>query len=381
MSAVLLVYGYAPSGHSSAAFAIEKAGRKAGLSFSRLEIAVDEYPILGQCLARGYHALVRGAPGLYGALYRSRWTQKLFQAARGAYLGLGGVRRLREAVRRVGAAVVVCPQATVASVLSEARRRGDLDVPVISVLTDYHVHSCRADPPADIIIAPDETAGVELVRLGVPRARVRVFGIPIDVAFSATRPREEARRLLKLPLFGHVVLLTGGGKGLGDITGMATALFSAVPRAQLLILCGANESLRSSLSARLDARLRVFGPQPPSVVALLMAASDIHLGKPGGLTTAESLAMGLPLVIGGPCSGQEEANARHLLAKAAALRAETPREAASLVAELLHSPDRLARLRARASNAGIPDSAAKIVAEIAACFSFPSKGVRPLSKN
>ncbi len=51
-----------------------------------------------------------------------------------------------------------------------------------------------------------------------------------------------------------------------------------------------------------------------------MSASDILLGKPGGLTTSEALAKGLVFVIVNPIPGQEERNSDHLLEEGVAIR-------------------------------------------------------------
>ncbi|MBI2385351.1 MAG: glycosyltransferase [Elusimicrobia bacterium] len=364
----LLVYGYQPSGHSAAASAIAEAGRKAGLAFSSIEIAGDHHPGAGSAVARGYHALLRAAPGLYGAMYRGEWARTLLRAARSAYLGFGGARRLREGVRRSGAQAVVCPQAAVAAVLSAARARGELDIPVVSVLTDYGAHPFWADPPADLTLAPGPAAVEALAALGAPRARLRDTGIPISLAFSVLPSREEARRALALPLSAPVVLLSGGGKGLGGLDRAAAVLLAESPRARLLVLCGADDRLRASLSARREAgaRLRAFGPQPSALVAAMMAASDLHLGKPGGLSSSESLAAGLPMVLTSPLPGQEEVNARHLRAAGAAIDGGSPERAARLAAALLHDGPVLARLRACAADAGRPGAAARAAGEIAA---------------
>ena len=266
----------------------------------------------------------------------------------------------------VSAQVVVCPQAAVAAVLSEARRRGELDIPVVSVLTDYGVHPFWADPPADLILAPDEAAVDALAALGVPRKLLRATGIPVHPAFAAPPSRADARRSLALPSAAPVALLTGGGKGLGDIDRTAVSLLSASPRAHLLVLCGANDRLRAALSSNREAggRLRVFGPQPAALVAAMMAAADVHIGKPGGLSAAESLAAGLPMVLTSPLPGQEEGNTRHLLAVGAAINGGPPERAARAAADLLDDPEALSILRAGAFRAGLPASAARAASEV-----------------
>jgi processive 1,2-diacylglycerol beta-glucosyltransferase len=163
-----------------------------------------------------------------------------------------------------------------------------------------------------------------------------------------------------------VALVSGGSHGHGALDRAASALLRACPRARVLALCGSNDRLRRALSARAEAgaRLRAFGPQPPALVALMLAASDVHLGKPGGLTAAESLALGVPMVLARPLPGQEEANARHLLASGAAVAAGSADEAARAAAALLADPPRLARLRAAALRAARPRAAADAIAAV-----------------
>jgi processive 1,2-diacylglycerol beta-glucosyltransferase len=363
---VLLVYGYEPSGHAAAAFALEEAGRKAGFVVSRVEVAGDHHPTAALAVARGYHGLLRACPDAWGALYRSDWARRALRGARGAYLSLGGADRLRAGVGRAGADVVVCPQAAVAAVLCEARRRGELDVPVVSVLTDYGAHPFWGDPPADLVIAPSSSAAAELASFGVPLERVRVAGLPIHPAFASPPSRKEARAALALPAAAPVVLISGGSKGLGGVDETASELLHACPRAVVLAVCGVNDGLRRSLSARREAgdRLRVFGPQPPAMIAALLSAADIHAGKPGGLTAAESLAIGTPMVLSRPLPGQEEANARHLLSAGAAMACASSAKTAQLCADLLDDRKRLAELSANAARAGRPHAAEEIAAEL-----------------
>ncbi|MFI5362103.1 MAG: hypothetical protein ACHQ49_09055, partial [Elusimicrobiota bacterium] len=297
---------------------------------------------------------------------------------RGAYLGLGGARRLRAGVRRAGADLVVCPQAAVAAVLGEARRRGEQDGPVVSVLTDFGAHPFWADPPADLLLAPTAAAAAELAAFGARRESVRVIGMPIHSAFGAAPSRSEARRALALPPSAPVILVSGGSKGLGGVDRTAAALLDACPRAVVLALCGVNDGLLRVLSSRREAgaRLRAFGPQPPAMIAALLAAADLHAGKPGGLTAGESLAVGTPMVLPRPLPGQEEGNARHLLAVGAAEAGGSPAETALRCASLLADRPRLAGLAASARRAGRPHAAREIAAELASFARLTTPPIR-----
>jgi processive 1,2-diacylglycerol beta-glucosyltransferase len=51
-----------------------------------------------------------------------------------------------------------------------------------------------------------------------------------------------------------------------------------------------------------------------------MQMADLCIGKPGGLTTAEAMATGLPMVIVAPNPGQEDRNSNHLLEEGVAIK-------------------------------------------------------------
>jgi processive 1,2-diacylglycerol beta-glucosyltransferase len=98
-----------------------------------------------------------------------------------------------------------------------------------------------------------------------------------------------------------------------------------------------------------------------------MAASDLAITKPGGLTTSECLAIGLPMIVVSPIPGQEERNSDFLLENGAALKACDTGALAYRVTRLLDEPARLEALRRNAAQLGKPD-AARSVLDIVLCL-------------
>jgi processive 1,2-diacylglycerol beta-glucosyltransferase len=96
----------------------------------------------------------------------------------------------------------------------------------------------------------------------------------------------------------------------------------------------------------------------------LMTASDIVLGKPGGLTTSEALAKGLAFAIVNPIPGQEERNSDHLLEAGAGIRCNNLPTLAYKLDRLLSDPDRFATMQANARRMGHPNSAKEIVQQL-----------------
>ena len=97
-----------------------------------------------------------------------------------------------------------------------------------------------------------------------------------------------------------------------------------------------------------------------------MAASDLLLGKPGGLTSSEALAKGLVFVIVNPIPGQEERNSDHLLEEWAGIRCNNLPALAYKIDKLLDDPERFATMKANAIRLGRPNAAKDIVRKLSA---------------
>ena len=95
-----------------------------------------------------------------------------------------------------------------------------------------------------------------------------------------------------------------------------------------------------------------------------MAASDLVLGKPGGLTTSEALAKGLAFIIVNPIPGQEERNSDHLLEAGVAIRSNNLPTLAYKLDRLLSDPQRLRRMQLDSRRMGRPNAARDIVKQI-----------------
>jgi processive 1,2-diacylglycerol beta-glucosyltransferase len=95
-----------------------------------------------------------------------------------------------------------------------------------------------------------------------------------------------------------------------------------------------------------------------------MAASDLVVGKPGGLTTSEAMARGLVFVVVSPIPGQEERNSDHLLEEGAAIRCNNLPVLAYKIDRLLDDPRRLDAMRTSALRLGRPRAAFDIVAKV-----------------
>ena len=77
----------------------------------------------------------------------------------------------------------------------------------------------------------------------------------------------------------------------------------------------------------------------------LMAVSNLVISKPGGLTTSESLASNLPMVIINPIPGQEEENAEFLEENGTGIWLRKNSSTYDVLKYLLDNPEKLEKMK------------------------------------
>jgi processive 1,2-diacylglycerol beta-glucosyltransferase len=241
----------------------------------------------------------------------------------------------------------------------------------VIIVTDFDVHAMWLVHHYERYFVAVDEARVYLETLGIPPEKITVSGIPIDPVFAIKKDKQEMRAKHGLAPDRTTILLSAGGFGVGSVDALVQSLLPLQHRAQVVAICGRNEELKERLN-KLASRIK-----PDANVLLkpfgytkemdeLMTASDLVLGKPGGLTTSEALAKGLVFVIVNPIPGQEERNSDHLLEGAAAIRCNNLPTLSYKLDRLLADPQRFKSMQANARRMGHPNAAKEIVEQLAA---------------
>lgn len=245
--------------------------------------------------------------------------------------------------------------------LGRLRERGLLPCLAIGVPTDFTAHALWATSGIDVFCGPGPACR-DLLARGVGSGRVRSTGIPIDPAFAVSviggAPAGRGLPDGRPPR----ILLLGGGWGLGPLAAVARELETSPVPLEIVAVAGRNAPLRADLErlAR-DSRHR-FRVEGFVDTRSLFRWADLLVGKPGGLSCAEALAAGLPMVLTGALARHELANAREMEAFGAAVYERTPALAARRAVSLLTgSPARLLGMQLRAAACGRPDAADRVV--------------------
>lgn len=385
---VLLLTGSIGSGHTRAAEALCEAMLRSGAARTTHVIDVLSHARISfRALYRdAYLSLIERAPATVGWIYRTSDSTEGGRARR--VLQRWALASLRKLIAREQPETIVCTHFLAAEVVSGMVARGEWRGTLGVVVTDLDAHAMWAVcPNADRwFVAINETREI-LAGKGVPRERISVTGIPIAGAFSARQvARTEMRTRLGLAPDAPVLLVSGGGVGISGLGPTLTRLLDMDLPCGIALVCGKNARLRAEseriVAARAPNRVRcvVFGFTHK--MHELMHAADLAVGKPGGLTSSEALACGLPMAILNPVPGQEERNADHLLEWGVAVRLNSPESIGWRLASLLSDTERLRQMRAAARMRARPFAADTIVEELCAtrrdgCESTPRLALVP----
>jgi UDP-N-acetylglucosamine:LPS N-acetylglucosamine transferase len=159
----------------------------------------------------------------------------------------------------------------------------------VSAITDLAALRHWAHPGIDLHLLTHPASEAEARAIAGPRARVEaVHGLTSDPRFTDPPERNVAREELGLPTRGSLVVVSGGGWGVGDLTGATdTALHYGA--GTVVVLVGHNETVRTRMEAAYgsDARVQVWGFTDKMV--LLLCAADVLIHATAGLTVLEAL--------------------------------------------------------------------------------------------
>ncbi|MDP2728254.1 MAG: glycosyltransferase, partial [Dehalococcoidia bacterium] len=193
-----------------------------------------------------------------------------------------------------------------------ALKRMGVNVPVAVLVTDLlDIHAAWQAAGVSLFLAPTEGAARQLVYQGCPSNSVHPVGLPVQSDFGNGNGQKATLRLrLGLDPDKPTILVTGGGEGAGPLERAARTIARTLPHAQMVIVCGRNESLHRRISASgLPARILGFVEN----MAQWMQACDVVVAKAGAVTVAEAVAARRPLLIISALPGQEKGNLRFVL--------------------------------------------------------------------
>jgi len=370
---ILILYATAGIGHKKAAMAIKGAFDELNLPGVDVILAdALDYttPFFKKSYLQTYLLMVNKLSFLWGLSYYftdNRYANIVISKIR-RLNNRHYSRRLREYLLKTQPDAIVSTHFFASEVISRMKADGALRSKLLTVVTDYRLHSWWVNRNTDMYTVGDVDARKDLLAAGVPDTRIKVLGIPAEPAFSKSVDKDRVMKSLGLEKGVFTVLSIGGGFGVGPIEEIIKAVDRVPAKIQMIVVCGHNEKLKERIEAlRPQLKVRILALGFIDNVYDYMAVSDIIISKSGGITTSESLVKELPMVITAPIPGQETRNSDFLVGHGAAVRMDRPAELTGIVGDIIGHPEKITAMKDAIAAIRKPDAPydiAKVAVEL-----------------
>lgn len=236
------------------------------------------------------------------------------------------------------------------------KKQGKLNSKIATVLTDYAPHEqwLVFNEYVDYYFVSHEGMKKQLCNTGISKEKVYATGIPLSNKFLLKYDKAQILHSFGLTTDKKTVLFFGGGKyGLGktQTLDIFKALVHCPNNIQVVAISGQNPKMKECFEQVVSEQKRqdsVKILEYTDKIPQLMSISDLVVTKPGGLTTTESLASGLPIVVINPIPGQEEENATYLEKNKVAIWIKKGDNVEEILNNLFSNPDKMQEMKIRA---------------------------------
>ena len=314
---IAILYASAGHGHQKAAEAAREGLVACGVPENEI-LVYDSlngtFPWFKKFYTSLYFNSVKHTPKLWGASYQFsehpwfyRTVIKHVRASLNGWVG----RKLVQTILDARPETIICTHFFAPELLGRLKLKKEINYFLVAVITDFIPHGFWVNPGTDHYwVMSDEGKG-NLEKRGITPDCITAGGIPISLCFRPKGNKREVRRKLELDPNRFTILITSGSFGLGPTAEALDCLGDFKEKVQAIVICGKNETQYSLLKAKTyPFPVKLYGFV--SNMDELMEASDLLIAKPGGATTSESLAKGIPMVVLQPIPGQEMGNSNLL---------------------------------------------------------------------
>jgi len=244
----------------------------------------------------------------------------------------------------------------------EFKKKNNINIPVINVVTDYCCHSLWLDKNIDKVYMATDDMKNKIKDLDYPIDKLIVSGIHVREEFYKYMNKNHILERYSLSKDKKIILISAGAFGLmRDLKELCTKL-NEFDNLQLVTVCGKNHELKKDLDRLSLKNLKTFGYIDS--IHELYKVSSLMITKPGGITLSEAAAVRLPLILYKPVEGQEMENARFFERKGAAFIANSCSDILSYTIHLTNNSIRIRHMKRSLENIYQINSSEVIVKDI-----------------
>ncbi len=320
MKKILIFYGSYGGGHLSAARAINEYINN---NFNNVETQmVDciEYvnKLVNKITVKAYSDMAKTFPWAWGYVYKK--SEKGIIAKFSNDSNKLMAYKLYKLIKEFQPNYIISTHPFSSQMCAYLKKKGKCNYKLATITTDYAPHDqwLLYHDYVDYFFVAHDGMKNALIQKGINENKIYATGIPLSNRFLQHYNKKSILNEFNLQENKKTILFFGGGKmGLGKSRTLEIlkTLAEDFQDLQIVAISGKNKEMHEQFNKIVHTNCRensIKVLEYTNKVPELMTISDLVITKPGGLTTTESLASGLPIIIINPIPGQEEENAEFL---------------------------------------------------------------------
>ncbi len=350
----------AGQGHNQTAKVMAEALEKNGISCKYMDVYEYIHPRLSESVSKIYLMSTKNVPKIYGGGYRMLEKKdpgngKVMPKLTNILLA----KKLLKLLKAEEPDFIICTHVFAALLVTYLKELMNPEIRTIGIVTDFTIHPFWEDTCLDDYVIASDLLIHQGLQKGIPEEKFLPFGIPIAPKFADKKGKKEACKELGIPV-EKTLLVMSGSMGFGNILEEIKELDALDLDFQIITICGNNKKLKEKID-RMKLKKPLYNYGYVDNVDVFMDAADCIVTKPGGLTTSEALAKGLPMLMNNPVPGQEDRNVEFLLNAGAAVKISKTFPLEEAVYQLFSSQARLDALNSAIGVLQKPNSTMDLV--------------------
>lgn len=320
MKKILIFYGSYGGGHLSAAKSIKEYIDTHYQDTETTLVDCVEYVnhSFNKITTTAYNEMAKKVPWAWGKVYvkSKKGTMSKITHTSNKVMAI----KLKQLFKTVQPDLIICTHPFASQMCAFLKKKKKIKSELATIMTDYAPHPqwlTDSEYMNYYFVAHEEMKN-QLIDAGIPAYKVFATGIPLSNRFLQSYNKQETLSTFGLQPNKKTILFFAGGEfGLckSKTYKMLEAMAENFDNIQIIAISGKNEKIKKNF----DEIVKEYNKEDSikvlsytNKVPELMSISDMVITKPGGLTTTESLASGLPIIVINPIPGQEEENAEFL---------------------------------------------------------------------
>ena len=274
--------------------------------------------------------------------------------------------KLLELIEEINPDIIISTHPFNNEMCGRLKEKKKISCKIYSVITDFapHAQYLTRKNVLDCYFVSNYGMKQDLIDYGIETERIKVTGIPISPDFSKIHDKDNIRQELNLNNKFTFLMFASWSEDIYKSIRVFETLLNSKDDIQVIAITGKSKDLKHSFENLVKKygkensfKILGFSKKIPE----LMAISNIVISKPGGLTSSESLACELPIIISSAILGQEEQNSNFLLNNGVAMRIFEETNIHSMFFELLNSPIRYNQMKDMTKIVGKPNASKDII--------------------